>query len=635
MPQQLQPFLIAEFKSGISSYLEPWIRPQDAFDPLINAYVYRGTVNKRAGSSQFGNQLDDGEPVMGIMNRINEATGIVTLLVATTLNLYLYDDGTKLFNALVLPAPFTGMINNFFNWTNWQPVSGGASYLYMVNNADPLTRWDGATVTQPTITVRAGETLTKALDVKVYKQRLLMIRPTSSVNGVQNQSIYWSKQQNDALWRVDIAGQGGNLDAPTGDIILSAEFLRDVLVVFFTNSTWIFRFTGNDTAPFRWDKINNSKNTSCPYATVAYDERSTSIGNTGLIACDGVNVQRYDLAIIDYYQDEFSEQYYAQSFSQRYDNLNQSWTLYNSLNNEFPLINGVAPGSDKALIYNFLENTFATYTWSRPMTCLGKYFNVDGDTWADLDVYFGDWWENQDRSWNNYSSQASAPILLGGDTTGGVWKMDDEKSVLDYVSNIVNEVIAVGTGVVSYSGNLGRIPVVKSSLTITDGVETFTSDAGGILTGDLGGTGTIDYILGSWTATFNSAVPALTNILASYVTGVSIILDMVTTRWNPILALGQKIQFAYIDIYYKVVSVNPANPIAVTLNFYTDNTNNVTVSRQLTLDGPAFNDSHFKRIYVNITGQFIRMEIDPNKDTYMQFLGFILWCEPAGRMTSF
>ena len=139
----------------------------------------------------------------------------------------------------------------------------------------------------------AGETITTALDVQVYKQRLLVIRPTLSIDGVQNQSIYWSAQQRvdnaSNAWRVDIAGNGGFLAAPTGDIIQSTEFIRDVLVVFFTNSTWIFRFTGNQSDPFRWDKVNNSKSTNAPYAAVNYDERSTSIGNTGLIACDGVS----------------------------------------------------------------------------------------------------------------------------------------------------------------------------------------------------------------------------------------------------------------------------------------------------------------------------------------------------------
>lgn len=553
MPTALQPYLISEFKTGINTYLQPWIRPLDAFEPLINAYIYRGTINKRAGYTVFGNQLADTNPVMGIMRYIDETTGAISLVVASTVNLYLYDPGTKTFGLVGAPPTFTGNITNFFNSTNWQANPAASSYLYMVNNIDPLTTFDGTNANQPTITIDgAGQTILTAIDVVVYKQRLLLIRPTLSVDGVQNQSIYWSAVQNDSLWRTDIAGQGGFLAAPTGDIIQSAEFIRDVLVVFFTNSTWIFRFTGNDSAPFRWDKANNSKSTNAPYASIAYDERATSIGNTGFIACDGVNVQRYDIPIIDYYETEFSEEYYTQSYSQRYDNLNQSWTFYVSNDrdsDDFPLVGGVAPGSNKALIYNFLENTWATYTWSVPMTCMGLFYNQAGTTWQDLNQSPDDEWQNQDQSWNSYSNQKGAPILLAGDVNGNIYYMDNGGAVTD--------------------------------------------------------------------------------------NGTEIVIDVVTTRWNPILQLGQKVQFSYIDIYYKISSLDPDNPITVLLNFYVDNSENIAASRTLTLDGPIQAEFTFKRIYLNLIGEFFQMEIDPNENSFIQFVGFILWCRPAGRMTPF
>lgn len=544
MPQPLTPHLIAEFKSGIQTYLQPWIRPVDAFEPLVNAYIYRGTVNKRAGYTQFGDTVADTNPIMGIMRRIDESTGDLTLLVATTEHLYVYVPGTNTFNNVVLPANFTGTIKNFFNFTNWQASTGAVAYLWMVNNKDPLTNYDGAVAAQPAIVINgAGTTITTALDVVVYKQRLLLLRPTLSVGGVQNQSIYWSAVQDPTRWRVDIAGQGGNLDAPTGDIIISAEFLRDVLVVNFTNSTWIFRYTGNDTSPFRWDKVNNTKSTNSSYGSVAYDERTTSIGNTGFTACDGVNVQRYDVPIIDYYETNFSEKYFTQAFSQRYDNLNQTWTLYVSQDNEFPLVGGIAPGSDQALIYNFLENTWATYKWTIPLTCLGIFFNQTGKTWAEMTQV----WENTDIPWDSYTNQLQAPILLAGDTTGHVWYMDNGNAITD--------------------------------------------------------------------------------------NGTSIVPDIITTRWNPLMSLGQKTQFAYIDIYYYIASVDPDTPISVTLNFYVDNSENVATSRTLTLDGPVQSEFAFKRIYMNIIGEFLKMEIDPDVDSFMQFLGFILWVSPAGRLT--
>ncbi len=546
MTSGFQPFLISEFKTGINTYLQPWQRPADAFDPLVNAYINRGTINKRAGYSQFGNQLADHNPVMGLMAYLDETTGSYSLLAATTVHLYLYNPGANTFGNVALPANFTGTILNFFNYTNWQATAGGSSILYMVNNKDPVTLYDGTVATQPALYTDTANTVTIAtcLDLKVYKERLLYIRPTLSSSSIpENQTIYWSAQFNPTNVISDTAGNGGFLTAPTGDIIQSAQFLRDVLVVFFTNSTWIFRFTGNQSNPFRWDKVNDSKNTNSPYGSIAYDERCTSIGGKGLIACDGVNVQRYDVSIIDYYETNFREQYYSQAFAQRYDNLNQGWMLYVSNESTFPLVGGVAPGSDRALIYNFVENSFATYEWSIPLTCLGTFYRQTGTTWADLPQA----WEVTDFPWNSYSQQKAAPILLAGDTTGHVWYMDDQTQTTD--------------------------------------------------------------------------------------NGTAILPDIVTTRWNPIMQQGQKVQFGWIDIYYS----KSTDPVQVELNFYVDNSENTATTRTLTLDGPVNSQYAWKRIYVNLIGEFFQMEIDATTpsmvDSAMQFVGFIIWAKPAGRFT--
>jgi hypothetical protein len=54
MKSSFQPFLISEQKTGLFNYLEPWIRPIDAWDPLSNAFIYRGTLSKRPGYNIFG-----------------------------------------------------------------------------------------------------------------------------------------------------------------------------------------------------------------------------------------------------------------------------------------------------------------------------------------------------------------------------------------------------------------------------------------------------------------------------------------------------------------------------------------------------------------------------------------------------
>jgi hypothetical protein len=715
MTSGFQPYRVSEFKTGLYTYLQPWIRPADAFEPLVNAYVNRAIVNKRNGFTQFGNTVNTetlvitgisqaasavvtavnyftpadygvtmvtfsavvgmveingltgtvtaaspttftvninstgftaytsggiatytlgvGQPIMGIMRYVDESTGMNSLLIATFTNLYLYDPGTGNYNPIALPANFTGNITNFFNWTNWQPTSGSASTIYMTNDKDPVTEWTGSgAATQPALYVDSAHTttITTCLDLKVYKQRLLYILPTLSSSAVpENQTIIWSAITSPNNVVADVAGNGGSLAAPTGDIIQSAEFIRDVLVVFFTNSTWIFRYTGNDSRPFQWDKVNDSKSTNAPYGSIAYDQRCTSIGQTGFIACDAVNVQRYDIPIIDYYETNMSEQYYGQTFAQRYDNLNQGWMLYVSNETPFPLVGGIAPGSDSALIYNFVENTFATYTFPIPLTCLGIYYNQTGTTWEELIQS----WETTRAAWNSFQSQKAAPILLAGDTMGHVWLMDDPEAIVDEQLTIEDEVIATGNGGMTYTGTVANPPIVQGTFSATDGIETFSSTSTGALIGNMGGTGSINFTSGAFILNFAANVASMTPIYGNYLNGTSIIPDIVTTRWNPVLDGGQKVQFGWIDIFYRISSTDANNPISVTLNFYVDNSENIAASRTLTLDGPSNSEFAFKRIYMNLIGEFFQMEIDPDVDAFMQFVGFVIWAKPAGRLT--
>ena len=54
----------------------------------------------------------------------------------------------------------------------------------------------------------------------------------------------------------DLPGFGNAIDAATQEAIVSAEFLKDRLIVYFERSTWELVYTGNQIYPFTWQKIN-------------------------------------------------------------------------------------------------------------------------------------------------------------------------------------------------------------------------------------------------------------------------------------------------------------------------------------------------------------------------------------------
>lgn len=50
-----QPFLIANYATGLDRELQPWLLPNDAFVELLDGYVYRGVTTKRDGYDGFAN----------------------------------------------------------------------------------------------------------------------------------------------------------------------------------------------------------------------------------------------------------------------------------------------------------------------------------------------------------------------------------------------------------------------------------------------------------------------------------------------------------------------------------------------------------------------------------------------------
>ena len=48
-------FFIAPLATGLQSDLPPWMIMDDAFSSLQNAYIFRGRLRKRCGSSYMGN----------------------------------------------------------------------------------------------------------------------------------------------------------------------------------------------------------------------------------------------------------------------------------------------------------------------------------------------------------------------------------------------------------------------------------------------------------------------------------------------------------------------------------------------------------------------------------------------------
>lgn len=536
-----------------------------------------GNAMNDDGSTHFINTATSATPFNASTSTINYSTGIITINWTSAIP----EGAFVTISATVSGDYFTGNNTNFFNATNWTFNDVQGSFLYFTNNVDPVTLFNGTQLSRPlfnttlegvqTFAYENNVTIATCLDIKVYKQRLLFIRATllQAANPPipESQSIRFSQQQTFTLapnvifsannFAADVSGNGGLVNCPTGDWLMASQLIRDILVVFATNSTWNLRFTGSAFDPYRFDQINSTRSTSAPYATVPYDTHATSMGIKGLISCDSVAVDRYDIAIIDQFE-QIHQSGFANCFAQKYDTFNQTWMLYPSESNSL-LTN------DSALIFNYLENTWATaipnmgFLATSPssintLSCLGLGLNVEDITWADFAPGSGSeveglTWSECNFPWFGFLTQTLSSVLLGGDQNGFVYQL--------------------------YSG------VTDTGLP----VKTFCS----------------------------------------------------TKRFNPFAGNALMARFGYLDIYYEINT-----QITLSFNFYVNNSESPSNSQQVILDGPLGQNWAWKRVYLNLVGEFVQVEITNevpsgsgqfNTGGSFTILGMILHASPAGRIT--
>jgi len=79
-----EPFLIAPYKTGLDTDLDPWMVPADAFTNIINGHIHHGVTEKRDGSRPLAEMVHSSDN-----NNITAATTtdpVVLTLVNNSLN---------------------------------------------------------------------------------------------------------------------------------------------------------------------------------------------------------------------------------------------------------------------------------------------------------------------------------------------------------------------------------------------------------------------------------------------------------------------------------------------------------------------------------------------------------------------
>lgn len=598
-------------------------------------------------------------PVMGLETR--EVTALTPqtqpidaeqLIAFDTKYSYKFDNTLKAFvdiNTYKAPGsgPFTwvGTDSDFFWSANYQGafwatnfIPGLHSTTTSTTNGDGIRWYDGiawANFNPPLDSSGTPSILQGALIVLPYKDRLLCLNTWEGedyANRVNHpQRARWSQngtpfyadpvptnssfQANAWFSGAGDIGLGGFIDAPTSEQIVSAQFIKDTLIVFFERSTWQLRYTGNELLPFVWEKINTELGARSTFSAVPFDKGVFAVGNLGIISSDSVNVSRIDQIIPDDVFGFENEHNGVKRVHGIRDYFNQLvyWCYPSSeTNRTFP---------NQVLVLNYLDGSYSIFNDS--FTTFGYYQSFNDLSFATISGT----WEMAAFPWGSPQSQALFPSIVAGNQRGFVFQLN-KRILNDPGLDIVN--ISVGSTTTLNIPNHNLLDDQFVQVNQTLGVTGLTGNPYKISVVDdnnillLGATSSGSYLGGG-------SITLLNNV------------NITTKLFNPYIQEGQRARLGYVDFYFDRTEAGE-----VSVSLFVDDSSNVPIQsfvvRTRPEEGKPLQTTQQKiwhRMYTMSDAQEFQLQITMN-DSQMQssdinasdivLQGLILWFTKSGRL---
>lgn len=565
---------------------------------------------------------------------------------------------------------------NFFWTTNYWIGNGNRKIFWATNysltTGDPIRYTDGTAWVDfaPQIDA-AGNLLTQCLCMVPFRGRMVTFNtlegPTLVGSSTFTNRIRWAAigtpfttvstivsagNINVNAWRDDIRGQGGFLDIPTSENIVSIGFVRDNLVIYCERSTWQLRYTGRSIAPFQVEKVNSENGAEGTFSSVQFDTSLVGIGDKGILQCDSYKSELIDIKIPDFVFDFSSENNGDKRVHGIRDFINRLayWTV--------PIAGeggGIFPTT--RLVYNYENDSWALFNDS--LTALGTMQNTDSPNWLQVHTS----WINYQHNWL-YGTSAN-PRIVGGNQQGYIEELDQYviNDVSLFISNITLDILGnivitspnhnMQTGfVIGISGIAPGNPAT-SYVSLNDGIYGIILDA-------------VDPINKFTIQTYNATTDAfdvpVTGIADTYWGGGQINIrenfSIVSKKFN-FIEEGKSIQLGFLDILME--GTGKDIPGAISLNIYKNYNNNESINILPQNVGPdtffnsiipttpptGFNtiegDKFWQRVICPCNGNFLTLEYKfsngqmagKEQELNVQIDSQILWIRRGGRLTSF
>ena len=333
---------------------------------------------------------------------------------------------------------------------------------------------------------------------------------------------------------VVVAAGAGAIDAPTDDQILSAEFIKDRLIVFFDRSTWEIVYTGNQLEPFVWQKINTELGSQGPMSTVPFDKVVLTLGNQGVHACNGSNVERIDSKIPNIIFDVQQQNLQPTRIAGIRDYFSEM--VYWSTPVTAQQSNQTYPGY--VFTYNYRNNS-----WAFNQDCITAfgYFNQQPAlTWATATNP----WDEYDQEWDAQNN-AQFRSVLAGNQEGFTFLCRDDFNSNAYAMQITN-IVTVGADTVLKIIDNTLLPFDYLQIT---GVQGATGLNGNIYAASPVSGSTTDVLIEQWDNVNKIFIPV---VFGGVYTGGGTVarvsqIFIKSKQWNPYVSQDRGFQLAKID----------------------------------------------------------------------------------------
>lgn len=635
----------------------------------LTALVY--TFNTGSGAYDIQGSLPNtnvyfypAQPVMGLAVYEQGSIGEQTAFAFDQQSVYKFISNQWL-RETDAAAAWNGTNSDFFWTANWRGVAASDIFLFATNfvtptfnfNATPAlstftngmvyytgTNWFNFYPQYQVSTTPTNTCIMTARIIVAFKNRLILLNtientstsntsvPTAYVNRCRY-SQNGSPLLISAFYEQNQVGAkgGGFIDAPTSEEIISAEFLKDRLIVYCERSTWELAYTGNEILPFVWQKINTELGAQSTFSSVPFDKAVLNVGDTGYHACNGFSVDRIDERI----QKEvftistenngparvcgirdYNEQLVYWSFP----------SVENPTSQVFP---------DKFFIYNYENKTWASN--DDTFTAFGYFEQQMGDTWENDFTS----WEEDESSWDSGIEQAHARRVCAGNQQGFVVIINGEQSANAANLQITN---------MTYSAPNITLTVINHNLRPSMYIK---------VVGAQGVAGLEDVYQIQSTPDANT-ITVIGSFTGTYKGGGTIgrisEISIKSKEWNPYIDKGLNIAIDQIDF-----QVNRTALGAVTIDYALSSAENVSMVNQSQLSGAILGDNVLSTapypisaleqqqtrlnhaVYFQGAGQFFQMQIYLSDaqlrdisiaESQFMLHSLILYAQPAGRLSS-